>query len=631
SRTGEFFLYNEYDPRRVILFTEATSANAIVWTGAVDADGTLPDISEDGITGGGGKLLQYFLNARSDEGMSVLGYVAFKPDGQTPDPTVPAEYRQSDGDDVIFGDLGNDWIVGGTGRDHIYGGFGNDLMNGDDRLGTVNPNPPQNSPGQLPLGGTDESPDTHWVYEDRIFGGAGLDILIGNTKGDRLIDWVGEFNSFIVPFAPFGIATVSRQVPPHLFDFLYSQAYSDGVDVTRFTDTGQSNHNQRYSNVVTMQGGIYGEMGLVTQQDHGFWQDQTGGPTDPQAGNVPGGRRDVLRTSDFNNGSQDVFQRDTGNFAVVNGRLEISATSNTTQASAFYNVDNYLPIYYEVSAKLMASKPVGGAKANAYVIFDYQSDIDFKYAGIDVSNNKIVMGYRDASGWHQVVQSNVPLQIKPDIQYDVLVAVNGTNVTVSVAGVNYFSYTFTPRLDSEGNPIPLNKGYVGVGVDGGKATVDNFALQILPPAITLSVNDPFTGAPSFEVMTPQSGQWAMSGGTYNAQSPAGATAVSLADVGKSIAYSAILELETTVRPGSMGGLVFDYYGPNEFKFVRVDAARDVVEIGHAAVKGGLKIDMTFAKTLDDTTAHALKLSFAGAAITVSADGATLGTYGFNSA
>ena len=37
----------------------------------------------------------------------------------------------------------------------------------------------------------------------------GIDILIGNTGGDRLIDWVGEFNSYIVPFAPFGIATVS--------------------------------------------------------------------------------------------------------------------------------------------------------------------------------------------------------------------------------------------------------------------------------------------------------------------------------------------------------------------------------------------------------------------------------------
>jgi len=33
------------------------------------------------------------------------------------------------------------------------------------------------------------------------------------------------------------------------------------------------------------------------------WQDQTGGPIDPQPGNVPGGRRDVLRSADFNNGS----------------------------------------------------------------------------------------------------------------------------------------------------------------------------------------------------------------------------------------------------------------------------------------------------------------------------------------
>jgi hypothetical protein len=71
------------------------------------------------------------------------------------------------------------------------------------------------------------------MYEDRAFGGAGLDILIGNTGGDRLIDWVGEFNSYIVPFAPFGIATVSRQVPPQLFDFLYAQAASDGADLTR--------------------------------------------------------------------------------------------------------------------------------------------------------------------------------------------------------------------------------------------------------------------------------------------------------------------------------------------------------------------------------------------------------------
>jgi hypothetical protein len=31
-------------------------------------------------------------------------------------------------------------------------------------------------------------------------------VLIGNTGGDRLIDWVGEYNSYLVPYAPFGQA-----------------------------------------------------------------------------------------------------------------------------------------------------------------------------------------------------------------------------------------------------------------------------------------------------------------------------------------------------------------------------------------------------------------------------------------
>ena len=85
-----------------------------------------------------------------------------------------------------------------------------------------------------------DAPDTHPTYEDRVFGGAGLDILIGNTGGDRLIDWIGEFNSYIVPFAPFGIATVSRQVPPALFEFLYALSKAQGADPTRAADNNAS-------------------------------------------------------------------------------------------------------------------------------------------------------------------------------------------------------------------------------------------------------------------------------------------------------------------------------------------------------------------------------------------------------
>src|SRR5207302_10626053 len=100
--------------------------------------------------------------------------------------------------------------------------MGNDLLNADDDLTTNNT--------------LNNGPDTSVSYEDRAFGGAGRDVLIANTGGDRLIDWVGEYNSFLVPFSPFGMATVSRTLQPALMDFLYALSASDGADPTRAAD-----------------------------------------------------------------------------------------------------------------------------------------------------------------------------------------------------------------------------------------------------------------------------------------------------------------------------------------------------------------------------------------------------------
>src|SRR5205823_6113943 len=131
-------------------------------------------------TDGTGK--DWFLNFVSSEG-TVINDVSYGS-------------KWSDGNDAMFGDLGNDWIDGGTGRDDSYGGWGNDLLNSDDDLSTNT--------------GLNDVPDTHPSYEDRAFGGAGRDILIANTGGDREIDWAGEFNSYLTPFAPFGLSTVTR-------------------------------------------------------------------------------------------------------------------------------------------------------------------------------------------------------------------------------------------------------------------------------------------------------------------------------------------------------------------------------------------------------------------------------------
>ena len=199
---------------------------------------------------------------------------------------------KSDGNDAIFGDLGNDWLVGGTGRDDLFAGYGNDLLNADDQLGTN--------------GGLNDVPDTHPSYEDRAYGGAGRDVLIANTGGDRLIDWVGEFNSYLVPFAPFGMATVSRTLQPQLAEFLYALSRVDGVDMTRQPDTGNL--------PLFRNGEPDGELGVVRQQDFD-WHDQTGGPSDPQAGNIPGGQRDVLRSASFNDATLSGFAVDSGTLA----------------------------------------------------------------------------------------------------------------------------------------------------------------------------------------------------------------------------------------------------------------------------------------------------------------------------
>jgi Ca2+-binding RTX toxin-like protein len=187
------------------------------------------------------QIADFFLNFDATEGVAVGGVF-------------------SDGDDRIFGDLGNDWLVGGTGRDHLYGGWGNDLLNADDDLSTN--------------GGLNNAPDTQSSYEDIAFGGAGRDRLIANTAGDRLVDWAGEFNSYLVPFNPFGVGTVSRAMSPSLPEFLYALSKADGADQTLGGD-------------MTRNSEPFGELGLVKQGDVAFGS-QTGSPDDPQPGSGGG-------------------------------------------------------------------------------------------------------------------------------------------------------------------------------------------------------------------------------------------------------------------------------------------------------------------------------------------------------
>src|SRR5262249_20409123 len=112
----------------------------------------------------------------------------------------------TDGDDRIFGDLGNDWVVGGTGRDMMFPGWGNDLVNADDNLETN--------------GGLNNRTDTNPSYNDLVYGGAGLDGLIPNTRGDPPEGWVGEFNNVYTPYPNFGLPPAHPLPDPRPIDVM---------------------------------------------------------------------------------------------------------------------------------------------------------------------------------------------------------------------------------------------------------------------------------------------------------------------------------------------------------------------------------------------------------------------------
>jgi Ca2+-binding RTX toxin-like protein len=583
GRGGEFALYDEFDPRRIV---------------RLNADGSK-------VTSGTGGY-EWLLNFVSNEG--VLYAAGTSPDG------VPYPAVYNDGADDIFGDLGNDWLVGGTGNDTIFAGYGNDLSNADDKLGTT--------------GATDDAPDTAPTYEDRVYGGAGLDILILNTGGDRMIDWVGEFNSYIAPFAPFGVAAVSRQVPPGLYEFLYALSKSMGADPTRTAETG---------NDAARNGEPDGEMGLITQRDHGLWGTQTGGPTDPQPGNIPGGRRDVLRSADFNDGTLYSFAVDSGTFAVTGGALTVAAANTNGDAAAVFYQDDYLPIYYEIAGSVTPFKPVGGYKANAYLLFDYWSPTDFKFAGIDVSTNKVVLGHRSGANW--IVDSWTPYQTKADTAFQLLIQVNGTSVTVNIDSKKSFSYLFGPRMvDGEANG--LNKGMIGVGSDQARGSFDNIAIQVVQPTITLDSLEDYNDGAANLYTGPTTGTWAIVPATapdtdYVGTPASGATSVATKDadlgIGRGLTSDSYLELSTTARTTTTAGMIFDQYAADDFKFVAIDIASQRVLVGHVDPRRGWIVETSIARTLLANTDYQLSLSLKGASVAVNMNGLYVTTWGYNSA
>ena len=184
-------------------------------------------------------------------------------------------------------------------------------------------------------------------------------------------------------------------------------------------------------------------------------------------------------------------------------------------------LDQTLPTYYELLASVEFQAPTAGWSGNAYLIFDYFSPTDFKFAGIDSGTNKVVVGHRTASGWVVDQTGIVQGSVHSGTWYDLMVVVNGLVVTVYVNGSAKLTYQYAPRW-IDGSPYGLNMGLVGLGSNNSRGQFQNFTVQDLPAQSTFDNTEDFSDGVANLFTGGGSGTWTISAGRYGATAPSGA-------------------------------------------------------------------------------------------------------------
>jgi hypothetical protein len=338
----------------------------------------------------------------------------------------------------------------------------------------------------------------------------------------------------------------------------------------------------------------------------------------------------VLRSANFNDGRSNGFSPDSGIWAVRSGRLEVAPAAPGGDAVSVFLVGEAFPSYLEVLATVNQDKPVAGYKSNAYLVFDYRSETDFKFAGIDISNNQLEIGHRTVQGW--VLDAQTGIQVRPAVNYRLTLSLNDVTAAIDVAGIGRLSYTFAPRFDADGFRHGLNDGMVGVGAQNSKGRFDDVVVQVPRRGITFEYREDFLQAAPTLFSGPETGSWKVEGTRCQGLPAEGSdTAIRSADVGggRRLEVSSRLELETRLSVETMGGLVFDQYGPDDFKFVALLPGSGQVAIGHHTARGGWSFDAVASRPLGPGPDQDLGVVLRGSQATVSLNGQTVLSHLFN--
>jgi hypothetical protein len=168
----------------------------------------------------------------------------------------------------------------------------------------------------------------------------------------------------------------------------------------------------------------------------------------------------IVNEDNFNDGDNNGWSDVSGIWAVKNG--EYSGYSREGEIAISTVTSSMTEEWLTIEAD-MSSEPSGnGMPGNLFIIFDYRSPVDFKFAGIRDGADYWVIGYYDGS-WHDIARTYENIDAL-NWWYRIKVEIDNNTVRL------YGDFNFKTEAVFE----EIGSGRFGIAVQNGQSHIDDF-------------------------------------------------------------------------------------------------------------------------------------------------------------
>ncbi len=324
----------------------------------------------------------------------------------------------------------------------------------------------------------------------------------------------------------------------------------------------------------------------------------------------------------FGDGVAHGFASQAGSWSVSGGTYDASPAFALGDEASVLQVSGALPSALQFGATMSATAVSGSLYSNGFLIFDYQSATNFKFAGAYVGNQQWVVGHRDANGWEIDAALSDP-SIRPGTAYALQLWLQGRNADLYVNGAGKVNFNYGSAFT----------GSVGLGAENSLTQFTNLSAQ-QPAAGTLPITENFSDGQAHDFV-PQEGSWAVSNSRYDATPINGGDA--LTDLLTNGALPSSLEFDVTMNAAAPSGsfysngfIIFNYQSPTSFDYAGAFVGLQEWVIGHRDTSGWHNDAVTNDAGIAPGTDYGLQLLLQGTSASLLANGTSKVGFTFSS-